>query len=94
MNNKNLKHKHARTLWNINIVNWIYGIIFYDKELTENVFLHCHSSIMLEKIFQKYLNDSICPLAFLRKGKNDNTQIGIYDAQYLIMSVNGCTLWM
>ena len=94
MNNTNLKHKHARTLWNINIVNWIYGIILYDKELTENVFLHFHSSIMLEKIFQKYPNDSICPLAFLRKEKNDNTQIGIYDVQDLIMLVNGCTLWM
>ena len=47
---------------------------------------------MLEKIFQKYPNDSNCPLAFLRKEKNDNTQIGIYDVQDLIMLVNGCTL--
>ena len=79
MNNKNLKHKHARTLWNINTVNWIYGIILYDKELTESIFLHFHSSTVLEKIFQKYLNDSIYTLAFLRKEKKDNTQIGIYD---------------
>lgn len=47
---------------------------------------------MLEKIFQKYLNDSICPLTFLRKEKKDNTEIEIYDIQDLIMLVNGCTL--
>lgn len=69
MNNKNLKHKHARTLWNINIVNWIYSIILDDKELIGRLFLHFHSSVTLGKIFQNYLNDSIYPLAVLGKGK-------------------------
>lgn len=69
MDNKNLKHKHARTLWNINIVNWIYSVILYDKKRTESFFLHFHSSDTLEKNVQNYLNDNICPLAFLEKGK-------------------------